>query len=390
MRKKLIFLTRSTTPSALSNFTFNTSSQAYEVNLISSLASMIDLTVVHIGKADNFMQSTSRRPFKVELFEGSVEYCFFGPLTPFACIRFSNFLNELTRGLEGIIVTSGYYLYEMICLTYLKSDLLKTYAIVFDTHIQGNSSMPLPKRWLANIYFEIGFFLLRHLSGIVVLNDGFILSNKIQIRHHKTKIGKLFYGKKDHIAPIKTSNDPVRLLFAGTLNADNGVRLILTYMDHDRSQNIELTFFGYGELQNEIKNRELVDSRITYGGILNDRELDEVLINYDYLICLRDPQSVVCQYAFPSKLIKFMGSGVPVICNVFPGLDPEYQKHLLLLKEYSVAGFADVMTLTQRKEYDLRVLGAMSRKHIETHHSWSTISAQMIDFLTDAPNCNLH
>lgn len=380
MKKKLIFLTRSTTPAALTDSAFNTSSQAYEVNLITSLAGVVDVTVVFIGKADDYKQSPRRRPFTIHLPEGSVEYCFFGPVGPFASLKFSRFLIELASGRESVVITSGYHPNEMICLAYMRSNLLKTYSIVFDTHIQGNSVMPLPKRWLANVYFEIGFFLLRYLSGIVVLNEAFIFSKKLRIRYHKTKIGKLFHGEANSNVPIRASNDPVRFLFAGTLNADNGVRLILHYLDQHRTQNIEICFFGYGELQDEIKNRELDDSRIKYGGVLNDRELDQFLTEYDYLFCLRDPESPVCQYAFPSKLIKFMGSGVPVICNVFPGLDPVYQNHLLLLKEYSVAGIADVMNLIQMGG-DVRALGATSKEYIEKNHGWSTISTQMIDFL---------
>lgn len=348
--------------------------------MITSLAGVIDVTVVFIGKAEDNKQGPLPRPFTIRFPEGSVEYCFFGPVSPFAYIKFSRFLTELASGCESIVITTGYYPNEMACLAWVRSDLLKTYAIVFDTHIQGNSLMPLPKRWLANIYFEIGFFLLRYLSGIVVLNDAFIFSKKLRIRYHKTKIGNLFHGEVNSNVAFRTSKDQVRFLFAGTLNADNGVRLLLDYLDQHRTQNIEVWFFGYGELQDEIKKRGLDDSRIKFGGILNDRELDRVLTEYDYLLCLRNPESLVCQYAFPSKLIKFMGSGVPVICNVFPGLDPSYQNHFLVLKEYSVMGLADMMNTIQMKG-DIRALGVTSREYIEKNHCWSTISTQMIDFL---------
>lgn len=380
MTKKLIFLTRSTMPAALADSAFNTSSQAYEVNLITSLAGVIDVTVVYIGKADDCKQRPRRRPFTIHLPEGSVEYFFFGSVGPFAFLKFSRFLIALAIGRESVVITTGYYPNEMTCLACVRSDRLKTYSIVFDTHRQGNSLMPLPKRWLANVYFETGFFLLRYLSGIVVLNDAFIFSRKLRIRYHKTKIGKLFYGEANSNLRMRASNDQVLFLFAGTLNADNGVRLILDYLHQHRTQNMEVWFFGYGEFLDEIKNRELDDSRIKYGGVLNDQELDRILTEHDYLLCLRDPESSVCQYAFPSKLIKFMGSGVPVICNVFPGLDPVYQNHLLLLKEYSVVGLADVLNTIQMRR-DVRALGASSKEYIEKNHGWSTISPQMMDFL---------
>ena len=121
------------------------------------------------------------------------------------------------------------------------------------------------------------------------------------------------------------------------------------------------------------------DPRVKFYGTLTDEALDAEIARSDLLVCLRDPESSVCQYAFPSKLIKFMSSGVPVISNEFPGLGKEYFPHLLLIREFSVAALRDL--IEDIKVVEILRVGATAKSHIEANHRWSDISLEIIGFM---------
>lgn len=155
--------------------------------------------------------------------------------------------------------------------------------------------------------------------------------------------------------------------------------LILEFLRKNTDADVEVTLAGYGELEGMVTAMVQRDSRLNFLGTLTDEALTAEIARYDLLLCLRDPESPVCQYAFPSKLIKFMSSGIPVISNEFPGLGNEYHPHLLMIKEFSVTALRDI--IQELNTVDFRCVGDSARTYIEANHRWADISLEILEFM---------
>lgn len=142
---------------------------------------------------------------------------------------------------------------------------------------------------------------------------------------------------------------------------------------------MELVIAGYGELEGMIVSMAQRDPRLKFLGTLMDETLAAEIARSDFLICLRDPKSPICQYAFPSKLIKYMSTGIPVISNKFPGLGHEYHQHLLLIREFSVSALQNL--LENINTVDFRSVGDTAKSYIEANHRWFEISKELLEFM---------
>lgn len=381
-RISLIFFSRSVLPNDLINSQFNTSSQAYEVNLLKSLASKVNVTVVYLGDEGCGGRYSMETTTSLYVDRSRINFLYFGKLLPSKLLMFSKNIFCLIRSKDSVLLTTAYYPLEMISLYAFKYFGIKVFSVVFDTHLQRSLILSVPKKWFVNLYFGLGFMVLKKLSGIIVLNDIFLKSRNIKMPFLKTKIGQLFNGGPNAIKPTRCSCTKIKFLFAGTFNDDNGVNIILQYLRNNKNSELEFIFYGYGDLLDEIRCMESMDSRALYGGCIDDATLDEEILKANYVVCLRNPFSKVCEYAFPSKLIKSMGSGVPVISNIFPGLDVPYHEYLVMLNDYSELALRNVISgILQGDDFSHK--GVSARAFIEENNNWDTISREIVDFIFD-------
>ncbi len=368
---KLYFLTRSITAEALASRAFDSSSAAYEVSLIRALRRKISVDVLNISGSEpetDQIQNTADSYFSMGV----------GRLR--AICRAYKFLFVNGRREESCcVLTSGYYPTEMVMLLLLGLAKIEVFSIIYDTHISAIERFPRIKRLLAHWYFSLGLYCSGLLSGILIVNvkagGQFPITPR---RIFLTRIGNLFNLPSDiklrghEPAEVKT------FLFAGTLNADNGVNLFLDSISLLPELDAKFIFYGSGDAEADIKAASKVDSRIESFGRVTDDHLDIELVRANFLVCLRDPASVSINYAFPSKLIKFMGSGTPVLANRFPGIPDEMAKCLLLVEEFSATAVARQILNVVGK--DLSSFGVSAHRYVEKSHDWGVISDEMIDF----------
>ena len=372
---QLFFLTRSTTARSLSHGEFDSSSQAYEVGLLNSLSRIKNMRVHCMG-----LSVAGKGEGRVALNE-RLTFESVGALGLFSVISLVYRVIALRRGARVAVLTTGYYPFEMLAMLLMSAFGVVPYSIVFDTHLTSTSGMGVFKRFIANAYYGVGFWILKRLRGVIVLNDGFLRASEFRSRVFRTKIGGLYRGKS-RVYAEQDDRRPVKVLFAGTLNADNGVEVVLEGLRSDPSAHVEVVFYGDGEATSRVVEAAGRDIRICYKGRISDAELDAALAVADYLLCLRDPDSLASLYSFPSKLIKFMGSGTPVIANRFPGLDDGYAERVLLLGGFTGDDFSRLLSRLA-KERDGAEFGVRARMFVEVHNNWDDIAMQLGCFVFD-------
>jgi glycosyltransferase involved in cell wall biosynthesis len=132
-------------------------------------------------------------------------------------------------------------------------------------------------------------------------------------------------------------------MYTGNLSSAYGVDVLLEAMTHLSDRDCRLWLFGKGEMVEEILQASQRDPRITYWGftsneiVFQQSQLASVLINP------RPLDATLTPYMFPSKLLEYMVSGVPVISTRLSGIPDEYFTYILPLDNVTPNGVASIL-----------------------------------------------
>ena len=105
----------------------------------------------------------------------------------------------------------------------------------------------------------------------------------------------------------------VDVVFAGGISEENGVDRLIQAFFELRNSNARLIFYGAGPLVEDVRLAAVRDLRISYGGVLIGDELSRGLLSASLLVNPRPVGEEFAQTSFPSKLIEYMATGVPVL-----------------------------------------------------------------------------
>jgi glycosyltransferase involved in cell wall biosynthesis len=153
----------------------------------------------------------------------------------------------------------------------------------------------------------------------------------------------------DRIVQVKKRKDKINVLFAGALEVEHGIKLLVEtfhelkkYPSTAGRYRFELCGYGSQEewLRNEIEKIDNVE--INLHGFVSNKEYMELLENSDVCLVLQNPSGRFARYNTPSKGYEFMGNGKAVIVSdigdfaELPGtvrllLEPYSGRHLAIL-----------------------------------------------------------
>lgn len=177
---------------------------------------------------------------------------------------------------------------------------------------------------------------LRRVDGVVALTPGLseLAAGKPAMLMEGIALSPLSPDK----APSRTVDDPPRVVYAGGLSADYGVLDLLGSVER-ASECWTLEFYGRGPAVAAIQEAERQDPRVVYRGAVSPDEMARVYASCDVLVNPRPPTGALAHQAFPSKLLEYLASGVPVVTTRLPTLPPDYLDHVTLAAS-SPAGLA--------------------------------------------------
>lgn len=371
MLPRILFITKSLDFGSISLLRLTSSSQVFEFNTISMLSKFYDVHVLCLGRESVPICTIDNLRFRSINYMGIMGW-----------FRYMFFLCGFEDKRNITIITSGYYFGE-IFLIYVFTKVFKcrAFSYVYDTHKMAISKFGYIKKLLSEVYFRAGFELVIRLSGLMVLNDAFIKKKHIKTRYLLTMIGVADTQPADRSSFSDEFRRPI-IVFAGTMNEDNGINLIIDIFQCHDSLDCDFHIYGDGEVEMVDRVIDLckANKNVKYFGRILDSQLQERLSAANYLLNLRDPLCPACDYAFPSKLINFMASGTPVITNIFPGLTRDYYGYLNVIDAYSSLALHSKIRQLISEKYD-RTLGQAARNYIVRKHSLDVIGPRVLDFI---------
>lgn len=190
---------------------------------------------------------------------------------------------------------------------------------------------------------------------------------------------------------MKGAPDRAKLIsffYLGRLDDVRGATTALAAMRKltDRT-GLTLTFVGRGPAEAEVIAAAKIDKRIVYAGYAETYE--DVLDHYrdaDFLLNPHQIDGINSRYLFPSKLIEYLATGVPVISTHLPCIPQTFDSLLTLTPDDRVESLASAMAAAcdgDRGPYALKA--AAARRFIGDEYLWDTLGPKLADFLRTIP-----
>ncbi|WP_214821078.1 MULTISPECIES: glycosyltransferase [unclassified Exiguobacterium] len=346
----------------------NTSSKIFEIEFAQSLAQHAKVSVVsYCAKSD--MDYKNVRLFSLERDKTIAD-----------AIESTIIKKSLFKESQKVIIAFGYDLKvfkQLKKLSKLYNSKLVSYT--FDTHKGVTSSSSFLKKNLINLYFQFGIRYLNNIDGIILFNKEAYKEMKLKIPFLVSKVGI----NKESIVPdvyLRKSNEKFKVVYTGTLIEYNSIETLIKTMSYLEGQNIFLDIYGNGPLKSYVEDHARKSTNITYHGLVSNSQINSAISKADLLINLRDTENYISKFAFPSKMIQYMASGIPVLTT-----------NVLKEKEFCEATFTiddlnpkKVMSLiiyiknnpllqTKKSEY--------AKEYIKENFLWSNIIGDVIQFL---------
>ncbi|MPQ45259.1 glycosyltransferase, partial [Clostridium tarantellae] len=155
------------------------------------------------------------------------------------------------------------------------------------------------------------------------------------------------------------------ILYTGTLNEKYGVIHLVNAFKSIKNSNYELVFCGDGDSKNKIIEESKKDNRIILKGILPREEILKIQKEATVLVNPRKDDNEFCKYSFPSKLLEYLYSGVPIIAYKLRGITNEYDDYINYVEGGSDEALRNkILEICEKKYYERKKIAEEGRNFI--------------------------
>lgn len=226
------------------------------------------------------------------------------------------------------------------------------------------------ERWFSN-------FLIQHSSAYVLMSRqqlDFCNPNKPYIVIESQADIHSF----TQTLPEKAS--PRIVMFAGTLNRENGVdRLLNAFIKINTDA--QLHIFGNGYLSDMVQDYSHQHSSIVYHGTLANQEILQWERKATLLVNPRPLHQGIASYSFPSKLMEYMSSGTPALSTPLPAIPEDYLDYLYLTGDEVDDIEKAIASLLSKSDIELQGFGHKTQQWILQNKNNVVQSKHIMDFV---------
>lgn len=280
---------------------------------------------------------------------------------------------------NDILLFYGYDLINMLMFFMLKYRYsTKLVNFIFDTHVGATENLRYFKKIMSKVYFNISILLLKFLDAHLLFQSSAAKELNLRKPYYVTKPG--IDLSNINTIPRKINRKHLRLTYMGSLMNYNGIIELLEVFARYKDDDISLRIFGKGKLENIVKNYSNDNPRVIFGGLINQSAIQEVLLTTDLLLNLRDPQHYVGKFAYPSKLIEYMATGIPILSTDI-GFDRHMKECLYTIENLNSLEIYEKIIEIKNDTITNRLKKANNaKKYIELNNNWENICNNIISF----------
>jgi glycosyltransferase involved in cell wall biosynthesis len=144
----------------------------------------------------------------------------------------------------------------------------------------------------------------------------------------------------------------------------------------------ELWLCGRGDLEEFLIDASKRCPAVRYLGNITPLEVSSIQSLSALLVLSRDPQETYTRYSFPSKLLEYMVSGVPVLTTRLGGIPDEYFEFFNVIEEFSISGISSALQAIDNADQQLLLQKAACGKvwALERKSS-AAVGRKIVDFM---------
>ena len=169
----------------------------------------------------------------------------------------------------------------------------------------------------------------------------------------------------DALLTPKAHHNKLKIVYAGSVDDGNGITSLLKAFDGLDCKASELIIYGSGPLVRSVIEYADKNSNISYGGVLDSKQMREALREADVLINPRPVDLDFVAYSFPSKMMDYMSSGTVTMCTRLSCISEEYFEHLYVIENDTVEGLKESLGAVINLPFEKRIeIGMGAREFV--------------------------
>lgn len=220
------------------------------------------------------------------------------------------------------------------------------------------------RRGLAKFVFHmlsrISYFIVGRADSISAITKDML--GKFDARISKVVIEGI--ADKRYIALTDTVERKKYFLYTGTLDRRYGIRNLVDSYVAAGISDYELFICGDGDDRKYVEAIAAAQPNVKYFGQLDRDSVLALQRNATLLVNPRDNDSIYTKYSFPSKIIEYMSSGVPVLMYKLDGIPEEYYGFCYLIPPGGDGLKVKLLELSTLADNEFISMGASAKQFI--------------------------
>lgn len=170
------------------------------------------------------------------------------------------------------------------------------------------------------------------------------------------------------------------ILYSGTLNYEFGIGTLLEAFKQIQNPDLKLVICGFGEAEEAVLNA--TDKRIVYLGKVDRKQALALQRKATVLVNPRQNNNEFTKYSFPSKIMEYLASGVPVVAYKLDGIPDEYDSYLNYAPDNTPETLATVIqNVCNMSDEERRSKGNMARRFVLEEKNARKQAKRILEFI---------
>jgi glycosyltransferase involved in cell wall biosynthesis len=170
--------------------------------------------------------------------------------------------------------------------------------------------------------------------------------------------------------------------FAGRVDETNGIPTLLKAFSLLEERHFRLFIAGTGPLEEQVKKAAQNDPRINFWGFCSVSEVIKLYAASDVLVNMRITQQRKTEYFFPSKLLEYLASGVPVITTCTGHAEAEFGEFVYLLRDETAEDLAALIRKVAGLNAKVRSdTGKRAQEFMVLRKTWGAQAKRVAEFI---------
>lgn len=291
------------------------------------------------------------------------------------------------KGLDAVCVYAAHT--PNLLAAFLLNKFFKVPFFVYVPDLPSYMDMGMKRSALLKFLKKVDACIIDHLMGGA---SGFFVISKYMVEDHASWCKKPYLVLEGIAGREPIDSEPKQvsasvvaakkiIFYGGGLNRAYGI-LELVHGFIESNLDYELWLCGRGDLEDFLVTTSKQYPSVKYLGNITPDEVAAIQSRSALLVLTRDPQEAYTRYSFPSKLLEYIVSGVPVLTTRLGGIPDEYFDFFNVIEDFSISGISAALKAIDAADQQLLLRKAACGKIWALENKSSTaVGRKIVGFM---------